>query len=114
MIDRIIDTTNEFGAAIPVLPIIDTIRNIKEEKTKVIDRNNLFLVQTPQGFRTKLINKALNQAIKKNLEVTDDASLIESMGGKVKAIKGEPQNFKITTPEDLDRANFILNAKNLS
>ena len=48
------------------------------------------------------------------MEVTDDASLIESMGGKVKAIKGEPQNFKITTPEDLDRANFILNAKNLS
>ena len=114
LIDRIIDSTNEFGAAIPVLPVTDTIRNIREEKIKVIDRNNLFSVQTPQGFRTKLINKALNQAIKKNLEVTDDASLIESMGGKVKAIKGEYQNFKITTPEDLDRANFILNAKNLS
>jgi len=87
---------------------------IRDHKTRVIDRNNLFSVQTPQGFRVKLIKDALNQAIEKKWEVTDDASLIENMGEIVKTIKGEYRNFKITTPEDLERANFILNSMNLS
>ena len=114
LIDRIIDSTIEYGAAIPVIPVFDTIRMIRDDKTRVIDRNNLFSVQTPQGFRVKLIKDALNQAIEKKWEVTDDASLIENMGEIVKTIKGEYKNFKITTPEDLDRANFILNSMNLS
>ncbi len=114
LIDSILDTTIKYGAAIPVLPLVDTIRIVRGAKTRIVDRNNLFSVQTPQGFRTKKIFDASNKAIEKSLEVTDDASLIEKIGFKVKTVKGEPNNFKITTPADLGRANFIINSKNLS
>ena len=112
LIDRIIDSTIEFGAAIPVLPLVDTIRIIGGEKTRIVDRKKLFSVQTPQGFQIKIIKDASIQAINKKWEVTDDAALIEKIGGNVKTIKGESQNFKITTPDDLERANFIINSKN--
>tara|TARA_B100000700_G_scaffold330075_2_gene454495 strand:+ start:1700 stop:2389 length:690 start_codon:yes stop_codon:yes gene_type:complete len=113
LIDRVIDSAINYGASIPVLPLMDTIRIVGKEKTRVVDRNKLFSVQTPQGFRSKLLNDASFQAIEKKWEVTDDAALIERMGGKVKTVKGEYCNFKITTPEDLDRANYILYSNNL-
>jgi len=114
LIDRVIDSAIDYGAAIPIIPLFDTIRMVWREKTRIVDRNKLFSVQTPQGFHTKIINDASTQAIEKNWEVTDDAALIEKIGGEVKTVKGDSQNFKITTPADLERANFITNFKNLS
>ena len=114
LIDRIIDSAINYGAAIPVLPLVDTIRIVRGQETRIVDRNKLFSVQTPQGFKTKIIKDASTQAVEEKWEVTDDAALIEKNGGKVKTIKGESQNFKITTPADLERANFIINSKNLS
>ena len=114
LIDRIIDSAINFGAAIPVLPLFDSIRIVKGKKTRIVDRNNLFSVQTPQGFRTKIIKDASIKAIEEKWEVTDDASLIEKVGGTVKTVKGESKNFKITTHADLERAHFIVNSQNLS
>ena len=114
LIDSIIDSANKYGAAIPILPVVDTIRIVRDNKTRIVDRNKLFSVQTPQGFQTKIIKDASIQAIEKKWEVTDDAALIEKMGGKVKTVLGDPQNFKITTPTDLERAKFFINSKNLS
>ena len=108
LIDRIIDAAHEHNAAIPVLPLEDTIRRITEEKTEVLDRRALFATQTPQGFRTKLILDASKQAIENKWLVTDDASLVENTGDQVSTVEGEPQNIKITTPTDLERANWIL------
>ena len=113
LIDRVLRSVSEHGTAIPALPLVETIRLVTEEKTEIVDRNKLFSVQTPQGFKTSLIFDASTQAILNNLEVTDDATLIENIGGSVKIIKGEPQNLKITTPNDLDIANYILNSMNL-
>ena len=109
LIDRILDAAFEHDAAIPVLPLVDTIRRVTEEKTEVVDRSKLFAVQTPQGFRTELILDASKQALEKNWVVTDDASLVENSGHEVITVEGEPQNLKITTPDDLKQANWILN-----
>ena len=110
LIDRILDAAFEHDAAIPVLPLVDTIRRVTEEKTEVVDRSKLFAVQTPQGFRTELILDASKQALEKNWVVTDDASLVENSGHEVITVEGEPQNLKITTPDDLKQANWILNS----
>ena len=110
LIDRIIDATIKHSAAIPVLPLEDTIRRIAGREIEVLDRRKLFATQTPQGFRTELIIDASKQAIEKNWVVTDDASLVANTGNQLTVVEGEPQNIKITTPADLERANWILNS----
>ena len=66
LIDRIIDSAINYGAAIPVLPMVDTIRIVSGGKTRIVDRNKLFSVQTPQGFKTKIIKDASTQALMNN------------------------------------------------
>ena len=112
LIGRILAASFEHGAAIPVIPLVDTIRRVTKKKTEVVERSELFAVQTPQGFRTELLKDASMQAVANNWTVTDDASLVEKSGGRVATVEGEPQNIKITTSADLDRADWILNSKN--
>ena len=71
-------------------------------------RENLWLAQTPQAFRAKVIIDAYANAEEKGLRVTDDASLVEAMGLDVKIVMGSYKNIKITTPEDLIFAEAIL------
>jgi 2-C-methyl-D-erythritol 4-phosphate cytidylyltransferase len=91
--------------AVPGLPVVDTIKFI--DATNVVkstpDRNQLVAVQTPQAFRAS----ALRQAHQNNPEGTDDSTLIETLGGKVVVVMGDPLNRKITTPEDLNWARAI-------
>ena len=110
LIDRILDATHRHDATIPVLPINDTVRRITEEKTNVVDRRELYSVQTPQGFRPELIYAASSKA--KNTEVTDDASLLENTPQRVSSVEGEVQNIKITTPADLEQSRWIINLLN--
>jgi 2-C-methyl-D-erythritol 4-phosphate cytidylyltransferase len=112
VIDRILAASFEHGAGIPVIPLVDTIRRVTKEKTEVVERSELFAVQTPQGFRTELLKDASMQAVANNWTVTDDASLVEKCGGMVAIVEGESQNIKITTSADLDLADWILNSKN--
>ena len=112
LIDRILSVALEHGSGIPVIPLVDTIRRITKTKTEIIERSELFAVQTPQGFRTKLIKDASMQAVENNWSVTDDASLVEKIGVRVATVEGDPQNIKITTSADLDRACWIINSKN--
>ena len=110
LIDRVLEATLMHDAAIPVLPINDTVRRITKRKTSVVDRSGLCSVQTPQGFRPKLLYAASSKA--KNLEFTDDASLIENISQKVVSVEGEVHNIKITTQADLEQAQWIINTKN--
>ena len=112
LIGRILAASFEHGAAIPVIPLVDTIRRVTKKKTEVVERSELFAVQTPQGFRTELLKDASMQAVADNWTVTDDASLVEKCGGMVAIVEGESQNIKITTSADLDLADWILNSKN--
>ena len=114
LIDRILDAAYEHGAAIPVLPLMDTIRRVTEEKTEVVERDELFAVQTPQGFLLEQLLYASMQITANKWTVTDDASMIENAGGRITTVEGDQLNLKITTPADLERADWILKSKNLS
>lgn len=88
----------ETGAAIAAVPPKDTIRHIAEG---TLNRSELCLVQTPQGFRYDLLKEAFERAFSEGFYGTDDASLVERLGHEVAIVPGENTNIKITTPEDL-------------
>lgn len=94
------------GTAIPVLEIVDSIREIKSGKSTAVDRKNYRIVQTPQVFRSTIIKKAYHQAYRP--EFTDDATVVESSGTTVFLTNGNMENIKITTPSDLKYAELFL------
>jgi 2-C-methyl-D-erythritol 4-phosphate cytidylyltransferase len=96
------------------LPVKETVKEIdsKGRVLRSIDRKDLWLIQTPQVFRWEDIHLAHQKAMKHGWdEATDDAFLIEKMGIPVKIIKGEDDNIKITTPQDLDIARFLMSKR---
>ena len=106
LFDEVIDAVCA-GAdgAVPGLPVVDTIKFIDAANVvkSTPDRNQLVAVQTPQAFRAN----ALRRAHQNNPEGTDDSTLVETNGGKVVVVMGDPLNRKITTPEDLNWARAI-------
>ena len=76
---------------------------------KTFPREKLWIIQTPQVFEAKLLNRAYQNAFKKNILATDDASLVEAIGVNPQIVVGEYENIKITTREDLEMAELILN-----
>ena len=101
-------SANQFGASIPVLPVTDTLRQKKEGESKVVNRQEYFLTQTPQAFLSKYIDLCFLLEKAKRLKLTDDASYIEYRGFAVRHIPGEKSNIKITHSEDLELAQAIL------
>jgi len=81
-------------AVVPAVPVVDTLREVDGT---TVDRTAYVAVQTPQGFRAAVLRRAHEGAP----EGTDDASLVEAIGGKVLVVDGEPENRKITTAADL-------------
>jgi 2-C-methyl-D-erythritol 4-phosphate cytidylyltransferase len=100
----------EFGGAVLGVPAKDTIKKVNSEYVveETPDRSLLWQAQTPQVFKKDLIRKAYTSAITNNFLGTDDASLVERIGGKVKMVEGDRGNFKITYPLDLKVAELIL------
>lgn len=109
LLREIIISADINGAALPVLPVKDTIKIIRDGMlVSTLDRSTLGAAQTPQAFRFPLILELHRQALSDGIEVTDDASIFEHYGHPVAALPGEETNFKVTTPEDLERARAIL------
>ncbi len=105
----LIHTVKKSKAAILATKVVDTVKfSTNDEIKKTIDRQNLFLAQTPQAFSVKLYEKALKNAEKKELECTDDSELVEKFNEKITIIKSSKENFKITTKEDLKYAEFLI------
>ena len=109
-IARCIICAKEFGACILGIPVPDTIKTVNSSGyiENTIKRDTIWLAQTPQVFQYDLIRQAYEYAKRKGYAVTDDASLVERIGKKVKVICGSRYNIKITTQEDLLLANAIL------
>tara|TARA_B100000686_G_scaffold346667_1_gene433802 strand:+ start:1428 stop:2627 length:1200 start_codon:yes stop_codon:yes gene_type:complete len=105
-----LDKAKKYHAAIPVIPMNDTVKIIDNNKfvQKTLDRSSVFIVQTPQIFSLSLITDAHQNRLQ---EFTDDASMVELLGNNVKVFNGEYKNIKITTTEDLEKLN-IINSKN--
>jgi 2-C-methyl-D-erythritol 4-phosphate cytidylyltransferase len=106
LIDRGLEAARETGAAVAAVPVTDTIKMAGDDKIvrQTPARQNLWAVQTPQVFRIDVITEAYQQA---KGEVTDDASLVEQAGYKVKLYMGAYDNIKVTTPDDLTLAEIL-------
>jgi 2-C-methyl-D-erythritol 4-phosphate cytidylyltransferase/2-C-methyl-D-erythritol 2,4-cyclodiphosphate synthase len=89
--------------------IKDTVKKIKGKTIKeTIDREDLVVAQTPQVIRYALLKEAIKNAVKKGIEATDEAMLVEALGQKVSVVEAHENNFKITTKEDIQRLKFLL------
>lgn len=94
------------GASIPVVDVVDSYRRVEGEESVIVPRSELRIVQTPQVFRASLLREAYRQPF--NAAFTDDASVVESLGHKISLVEGERNNLKLTTPDDLEWAEWWL------
>lgn len=106
LIERGLEAATETGAAVAAVPVTDTIKVAGENQLvqETPPRRNLWAVQTPQVFRFGIITEAYRQATG---EVTDDATLVERLGHRVKLYMGSYGNIKVTTPDDLALAEIL-------
>jgi 2-C-methyl-D-erythritol 4-phosphate cytidylyltransferase len=114
MVSSVIKTAKSYGAAIVGIPVKATVKSVKVSKCqsvkgnivdKTLDRSKIWEIQTPQVFRKDLILKAYDKF--GDIDVTDDAMLVEKLGAKVSVVRGTYNNIKITMPEDLVIAEAI-------
>jgi 2-C-methyl-D-erythritol 4-phosphate cytidylyltransferase len=103
------------GAALPVVPVTDTIKRVLDGRVvETVDRRELAAAQTPQAFRFSVLARAYEQAFRDSITVTDEAMAVERIGLPVTTVPGEPENRKLTTPEDMVWAEALLAAKGLA
>ena len=109
-IEQVVAGAREAGAAALAVPVSDTLRrggNGHFDET--IDRNNMYSMQTPQGFRYDLIANAHRWAATNEIKVTDDVALAQRAGHAVKIVPGSQANIKVTTPQDWALARRLFN-----
>lgn len=105
-IARCFEAARQFGAALPVLPVTDTLRRVTDDGGYNVQRNDYRTVQTPQTFDAQLLKQAFKQPYSDNF--TDDASVVEALGHKVTMVDGNRENIKLTTPFDLVVAEALI------
>ena len=104
--NKLIATTKKGIGVVPVVQVKDSLRKVDGNNSKAVSRSSLYKVQTPQCFFASTIKDAYKQNF--SLFFTDDASVLESNGGKIITILGEGKNIKITTKEDLRIAEVFM------
>lgn len=115
MIRRVAADAAHYGAAIPVIAAVDSLREVEADAegritaSHIVDRRRFRSVQTPQIFRAELLRKAYDRPYR--ADFTDDASVVEAAGGSIHLSEGERSNLKITTPEDFILAEALLAAR---
>ena len=113
IIAGVIEAALKYGAAIAGWPAVDTVKQVERTSegaviTATIPRERVVMAQTPQGFRYSILKKAFDEAASDGFVGTDEASLIERSGQPVAVVMGSPRNIKITTPADMELAEFYL------
>jgi 2-C-methyl-D-erythritol 4-phosphate cytidylyltransferase len=98
------------GSAVPTVATTETVRIVEGDEHRMIDRSHVRMVQTPQTFLSNIIVNAFR--VEENANFTDEASVVEHNGEKVHLIEGEFTNIKITRPQDLAMAEYILRVRN--
>ena len=107
LIERGLAAARETGAAVPAVPLADTVKEAAADGMveRTLDRSRLWAAQTPQVFRYDLLLRAHREV---TMDVTDDAAMLEALGLPVKLFEGSAANVKVTTPEDLRLAEALL------
>lgn len=113
IIQEVIEAAKKYGAAIAGLPAVDTVKQVERTSEgavikSTIPRAGIVMAQTPQGFRYSMIKKVFDEAAADGFLATDEASLAERAGHEVAVVMGSPRNIKITTPADMELAEFYL------
>lgn len=114
LFDSLVEAVQTYNAVIPGISVTDTIK-VKDEGGFIAstpNRDSLVAVQTPQIFRRELLVEAYKNALSNGYLGTDDASLVELLGHKIRLIAGDINNFKITWPDDIQKAEKIINSSN--
>ncbi len=102
LVRRCLDALDGYDGVIAAVPVTDTVKEVEDGMiVRTPDRARLWAAQTPQVFRAEAIRRAVGEA-------TDDASLVEAMGGRVRVVEGTRENFKVTTPLDARVAELLL------
>lgn len=110
LIEKLITTVgSDPVGGLLALPVVDTVKRSTTGPVETVARDGLWLAQTPQMFRYKLLGEALAAATDPNL-VTDDASAIEALGLSPRLVEGHPRNLKVTLPADIRIAEMYLAA----
>ncbi len=109
LIEAVAQQAAATGAALPVLPLVDTVKRVRGGRVvETLDRAELGGAQTPQGFRCALLREACAAALRAGVALTDEAMAVERLGHAVHAVPGSTRNRKITTPEDLAWAEGVV------
>jgi 2-C-methyl-D-erythritol 4-phosphate cytidylyltransferase len=113
IIHDVIEAAQKYGAAIAGMPAMDTVKQVERTAegaviTTTVPRERVVLAQTPQGFCYSVLKKAFDEATADGFLGTDEASLVERSGHDVVVVMGSPRNIKITTPADMELAEFFL------
>jgi len=113
IIHDVIQAAQKYGAAIAGIPAVDTIKEVQRTAegaviTATVPREKVVQAQTPQGFRYEVLKKAFDEATADGFMGTDEASLVERSRHEVVVVMGSPRNIKITTPADLELAEFYF------
>lgn len=110
LIDAVFQAAREHGAALPGLPVTDTLKRVGDDRKTVetVSRRGLYAVQTPQAFRRDLLEECYERRSELGAEITDDAQLLEASGHGCHIVDGAPYNLKITTSFDLNMARALL------
>ena len=112
LIHQLPEAASLHAGAIVAVPVKDTIKKVQDRSVvETMERSSLWAVQTPQAFHLPVLMEAYIQAEKAGYYGTDDASLVEYVGGEVTVVMGEYTNIKLTTPEDLWLGEMILRNK---
>ena len=112
IIERAVRAAQQRGAAAPAIHVKDTVRQARGGRVlRTLERDELYLMQTPQVFRADLIRAALADAAKLNLTLTDDCAAVMLMDAEVFLTEGSEENLKLTTPADLYAAEAILEGR---
>ncbi len=112
LITEVIKISLKFNAAIPAIPVRDTLNKVKNGFVKSnIERANVFHVQTPQGVKAEIIKECLNKAISQGIDFPDESTLLLYFGYQVRIVNGSFLNFKITYPEDLKLVEKLIDCK---
>lgn len=106
IIDEAYDCAEQYGNAIVAIKSRDSVRQIKDNRSQSLNRDEIYLIQTPQTFQAAQLKKAYLQPYQESF--TDDASVVEQTGVNINLVGGSYQNIKITFPEDIAIAEFLL------
>lgn len=106
VVEACFSVASESGAAIPVVPIVQSLRKLNEDSSEAVDRNEYRAVQTPQCFQTSILKKSFAAADR--TDYSDDATVVEANGHAISLVEGNSENIKITSPIDLELGQLII------